>query len=196
MGKEKYLKKIEALFDKSSVVDTKSIRRIIGTNSFYEKQVINKLLRQKKIIRLAKGKYTTRTNPELAVLAFQPGYLGLQDSLSQHGLWEQETVPVIVTSKKVRTGMRNIGGMNVLVRRTLNKYMFGIDYMPTGELYLPYSDVEKTLIDIVQFREKIGAETIKTIKKRIDLKKLAQYLKHYPNRTRKITERLLEAQRK
>ena len=52
-----------------------------------------------------------------------------------------------------------------------------------GEFFLPYSDVEKTLIDMVYFKERIGA--LSNFKKRIDRKKLERYLGKYPIKFRK-----------
>jgi hypothetical protein len=99
-------------------------------------------------------------------------------ALSFHDLWEQETIPVILTSRKIRQGIRKIMNANVLVRRLDAKYSFGYDYHKQGDIYLPYSDIEKTLIDMVYFKEKLDEEFIRNIK--INMKKLDLYLKRYP----------------
>ena len=100
MGKEKYQDKIINLFEKSPVVDYSSIKRIIN-NPEYAKQLIRNLVLKKKIKKLTKGFYTKHDEPSLIVFCFKPSYLGLQDSLSMHNLWEQETIPVVITSKKI-----------------------------------------------------------------------------------------------
>jgi hypothetical protein len=46
-------------------------------------------------------------------------------------------------------------------------------------MYLPYSDIEKTFIDMVYFNEKISGE-VQEIIKQIDKKKLLSYLDIYP----------------
>lgn len=183
MGKEKYLSLVENLFQKSPVVSYSSIQRIIKAkkgNSLYAKQLTRQLILKGKIRKLAKGHYTSRNDSELIIFCLKPAYLGLQDALSYHGLWEQETVPVIITICKARQGLRNVLGGNVLIRRIDKSYMFGFDYVKHGEIYYPYSDIEKTLIDMVYFKEKLDAETIKNIVKRIDIAKLKKYLKKYP----------------
>ena len=76
--------------------------------------------------------------------------------------------------------------MNVLVRRMDKKYIFGFDYVLQGEYYFPYSDIEKTFIDMIHFKERLSDEAVKNIILRIDFKKLNSYLKNYPKRTRKI----------
>ena len=177
MGKEKYLKRIEELFDKSPVVDAKSIARIINSKTKvrqYHKQLIRNLILRGKIKRLTKGYYSKHDDPSLAVFCFKPAYLGLQDALSFHNLWEQETIPIIITTRKVRQGIRNILGTNVLIRRIDKKYFFGFDYYKQDNFYLPYSDVEKTVIDMAYFNE--PTEVV------VDRKKLKSYLKKYPKR--------------
>lgn len=189
MGKIKYLKDVESLFKKSMVVNSFSISRITK-NKQYTKQMIRNLISKKKINRLGKGCYTIHDDPSLAVFCFKPSYLGLQDALSFNNLWEQETIPIIVTTAKVRQGIRNILGTNVMIRRINKKYLFGFDYHNYSNFYLPYSDIEKTLIDLIYFKQPIDKETLKEIIKRIDEKKLIKYLKVYPER---IMKRVINA---
>ena len=178
MGKEKYQKNVEALFKKSPVVSFSSVARIIK-NKEYSKQLIRNLLLKEKIKRLAKGYYTIYDDPSLSVFCFKPSYLGLQNALSFHNLWEQETIPVIITTRKVRPGIRKVVGMNVLIRRIEKKYFFGFEYYQEGDFYFPYSDIEKTFIDMLYFKEKLSEEAMKNIFKKINLKKLNAYLKIY-----------------
>ena len=131
MVKEKYLKDIDNLFKKSAVVDFASIDRILQHKKNikqYTKQIVRNLIKKGKIQKIGKGIYTSLNESSLAVFSFSSAYLGLQDALSFHNLWEQETIPVIITSNNVRKGIRKIMGSNVLVRRINNKYMFGFDY--------------------------------------------------------------------
>ena len=185
MGKEKYLKQIESLFSKSPVVNYASIDRIIKNKkkvNGYAKRLINEMLKKEKIKRLAKGYYTKLDNVSLAIFCFQPAYFGLQDALSFHDLWEQETIPVIITTRKIRQGTRKVLGSNVFIRRIKRKYFFGIEYQQEGKIAVPYSDVEKTFIDMVYFKENLNKETINELKKRLDKKRLNLYLKRYPVR--------------
>ncbi|MBI4447487.1 hypothetical protein HY643_00760 [Candidatus Woesearchaeota archaeon] len=183
MGREKYLKEIKSLFAKSPVVSAKSINRLIQSKKKvkqYNKQLIRNLLLKGAIKKLAKGFYTIHGDPSLAVFCFEPAYLGLQDALSAYNLWEQETIPIIITSKKVRQGIRKILGANVLIRRMEKKYLFGFDYAKSGELYYPVADVEKTFIDMVYFKQRMDKDLLGNFKKRINKEKLKSYLKKYP----------------
>ena len=188
MGKEKYRNTVLALFEKSPVVSYNSISRIVNNEKKakgYSKRIINYLLKQGKIKKLTKGCYTALNNSSLAVFCFQPAYLGLQDALSFHNLWEQETIPVIITIRNIRTGIRKSLGSNILIKRIEKKLFFGFDSYQEGNYALPYSDIEKTLIDLVYFKQPIDKETIRNFKKKIDGKKLNSYLKEYPKEIRK-----------
>ena len=182
MGREKHLKNVLALFKKSPVVNYRSIEMIAGKQ--YAKQLIRNLALKGEIKKLAKGHYTIHDENSLSVFCFKPAYLGLQDALSFHNLWEQETIPIIITSRRVRQGIREILDSNVLIRRIDKKYLFGFDYYEQLGLYLPYSDIEKTLIDMVYFKEEISGEAMHNIAKKIDKKRLDSYLKAYPSRVR------------
>jgi predicted transcriptional regulator of viral defense system len=188
MGKQKYLTEIWNLFEKSPVVDFSSIERIVKDKKNikqYAKQLVRNLLLKNKIIRLTKGYYTSHDDISLAVFCFAPSYLGIQNALSFHNLWEQETVPTIISSNKIRAGIRSIYGLNIVIRRISPKYLFGFDYYEDGDFYLPYSDIEKTFIDMVYFKEYIDKEVIKEFRKKIDKKKLKSYLRKYPIKFRK-----------
>ncbi len=192
MGKEKYQKQIEELFKKGPVVNFNSIERIIKSKrniKQYSKQLVRNLLLKGKIKRLTKGYYSIYEDPSLNVFCFQPSYLGLQDALSIHNLWEQETIPIIITSKKVRQGLRKTKLGNILIRRIDKKYLFGVEYKKIGNFYLPYSDMEKTFIDMIYFKQKIDGGVLINIKKSIDKKKLNAYLKSYPKRFKKSLDK-------
>lgn len=146
----------------------------------YTKQLIKNLIKKGKINRLTKGYYSIYNDTSIAVYCFKPAYLGLQDALSFHNLWEQETIPVLITTKKIRQGIRKITGSNLLIKRINKRYFFGYNYQKEYSFYLPYSDIEKTLIDMIYFRQKINDATKEEIIKKIDVKKLNSYLKIYP----------------
>jgi len=156
MGKRKYLDSILKLFGKSPVVDFASVNRIVKNKKNvkqYTKQIIRNLVKQGKIYQLGKGLYTIHKDSSLAVFGFSPSYLGLQDALSFHNLWQQETNTLIITSKKVRAGLRKVLGVNTIIKRINPKYMFGFEYykypLEDREIYIPYSDIEKTFIDMI-----------------------------------------------
>ena len=89
-----------------------------------------------------------------------------------------------MTSKSTRTGLRKILGKNILIKKLSKKYFFGFDYVKDGILYIPYSDIEKTFIDMVVYNQKMEIGVINSIKKRINKKKLNDYLRKYPKMIR------------
>lgn len=188
MGKKKHAEKVELLFKKSPVVSFGSISRIVRSKkqaSQYGKQLIRNLLLSGRIKRLSKGCYTMHEEPSLAVFCFKPAYIGLHDALSFHNLWEQETIPVIITARKARPGARTIIGANALIRRIDKKYFFGFNYEKQGGFYLPFSDIEKTFIDMLYFRQRMDRDLVHAFKERIDTKKLMRYLSAYPESLRR-----------
>lgn len=192
MGKQIHLEKIEQLFEKSPLVTFSSIERIIQdkkNRSNYAKLLVSNLLKKGKIKRISKGIYTKHNENTLAVLAFNPAYLGLQSSLSHYGIWKQETIPIILTTKKVRRGIRNIFGTNVLIRNINKKYFFGFEFVKEGNFYLPYSNLEKTLIDLIIFNQNIDTKNLNKIKRLINKKKLNNYLKRYPKKIKNRVEK-------
>jgi predicted transcriptional regulator of viral defense system len=193
MGKQIHLEKIERLFDKSLVLDFKSIERVVGKKekSSYAKLLVSNLLKSGKIYKVGKGVYTKHSESSLGVFAFKPSYLGLQSALSFLGIWEQETIPIILTNRKIRRGIRKVMDSNILVRNIDKKYLFGFDLQKEGSFYLPYSDLEKTFIDMVVFNQKMSKEVIEKIMESINKKKLSGYLKRYGKNIRKRVEKIV-----
>jgi len=194
MGKEKYIKDALDFFGKTPVASTRDIELIVnkvGIKKSYLHLFIHNLVKSGKIKRITKGFYTIHDDPTVAVFCFRPAYIGLQDSLSIHNLWEQESNAVIITGRKVRNGIRNILGSSVVLKRIKRRYIFGYELVQYDNFYIPVSDVEKTLIDFVYFKEPLDKEVLNAIKKRIRIEKIKGYLKFYPNRIKKTVLKLL-----
>lgn len=188
MGKIKHLPQIKKLLKAGPVFTSKDVERIIK-NKRYSHLLLHNLSQKGEIKRIIKGCYAWEEDPILAVFCFRPSYIGLQGALSLHNLWEQETNVVIVTSLKIRTGIRKVFSTNVLIRRIQSKYLFGIDYFKYGNFYLPISDIEKTFLDLMFFKEIPSVEVIKEMKKHINRNKINSYLKKYPKSFRQIIKK-------
>ena len=147
-----------------------------GISRAYAKHLVHNLLKKKELLRVAKGFYSFQRDPAVSGFAFSPFYYGLQEALSLRNLWEQETNPVIITAKKARQGMRRILQSNFVVRRIDKKMFFGFEMINHFGIWVPVSDIEKTLIDFVYFNEKIPPEALKEIKKRLDKRILKGHL--------------------
>lgn len=189
MGKVKYINDIREFFKKSPVVGINSLKKFLNKkNKDYIYLIINNLLKRGEIKKITKGYYTIHEELPLIVFCLKPSYLGLQDALSAHELWEQETIPITITTRKIRQGIRKVFGNNVLVRRISKKYFFGIEYLKQGDFYFPYSDIEKTFIDMIYFKQYMDNEVLDNFKQKVNKDKLKKYLRVYPN---KIKSRVL-----
>jgi len=180
MAEMKRLDRIKDYAKRTPAFDTKSIVRLAGDRD-YAYLLLNRLLKAGQIRRITRGYYTVHGDPSLLVYCLKPAYLGLQDAMSFHNLWEQETIPIILTARRIRPGTRKVLGANVSVRRISSRHFFGYDYLRQGELLLPVSDIEKTFIDMIYFRE-LRRDMLKAFRDRIDPEKLAGYLKRYDRR--------------
>jgi predicted transcriptional regulator of viral defense system len=177
MGQMKMTDKIKEYARRTQVFDTKSVIRLVG-NENYAYLLLNHLVKRGEIKRLTKGYYTIHDDPSLIVYCLKPAYLGLQDAMSLHDLWNQETVPVVLTTRRIRPGVRKVMGNNVIIRRISAKHFFGYDHFRKGELMLPVSDIEKTFIDMAYFGY-TERERLRGFTGRMDIKKLMGYLKKY-----------------
>jgi len=191
MGKIKYLSKIKEFFEKTPAFLAKDVELIVK-NKKYAHLLLHNLCKKGNIFRLTKGCYTFYEDPIFSVFCFKPAYLGLQEALSLHNLWEQETNPIVLTTKKVRKGIREVLNSNLIVYHLPPKYFFGFELLSYGNFFIPVSDLEKTLIDLVYFKEIPSKEVIKEIRKKIQVAKLNSYLKRYPLEFRKIVNELVK----
>lgn len=183
MGRVVHLEKLREFAKSTPVFRAKDVEVLVN-NKRYGHLILHNLAERGEVKRVLKGWYSLHEDPTVAVFCFKPAYIGLQEALSLHGLWEQETNVVIVTTLKVRTGIRRIFDSNVILHRIDGRYFFGYDYIIYGNFFIPVSDVEKTLIDLVYFKELPGREVISSIKKKLDEEKFVRYLKRFPPRFR------------
>lgn len=135
-----------------------------GVPKGYAKILVHNELKKGELKRIKQGWYTYHDDPMLAVFAFAPAYLGLEAALSIYGLWEQQTVPVIITAKKVRTGVREILGSNMVIHRTSPAQLTGYQATNYYGFWLPVSTPKKTYADILHFREKLDPGTLRKLR--------------------------------
>jgi predicted transcriptional regulator of viral defense system len=175
--KGKHVERVREYLRRTPVASMNSISALVPDRN-YAHVLMSHLLERGEVRRITTGYYTVYEEPSLLVYCLRPAYIGLQDAMSFHELWEQETNPVVVTARKVRPGVRKVFGQNVVVRRISPEHFFGYDYLASGDFLLPVSDVEKTFIDMVYFRE-MRRDIVDGFRERIDREKLGRYLKKY-----------------
>lgn len=158
----------------------------------YLDQLLHNLVKQNKIIRITNGAYTFNKDLMVSGFAYSPFYYGLQEALSLRNLHEQETNPVIITTKKIKPGIKQIQGNNVLLRRIDRKYFFGIDFVKYYDMEIPVSDLEKTLIDFIYYNEPLSEDAKNGLLKNINKQKLKEYLLKYPESTRRKVQSFIK----
>jgi len=163
----------------------------LGISNGYRDVLLHNLAKKGELKKIKKGTYTFSSEITCAGFAYSPFYYGLQDALSMHNLWEQETNPIVITPQRARQGMRSFEGNNYLVRRISRSMFFGFSQVKYGGSFVPVSDVEKTLIDFFYFKEPLSKEALMEIKARMDKKVLEDYLKRCPKRLGKIVRKAI-----
>ena len=190
MGKVVHLGKIMEFAGKTPVFRARDVELIVKSKN-YSHLILHKLVREDRIRRVTKGWYSLYEDPMVSVFCFKPAYIGLQDALSFHGLWEQETNVTIVTSRKVRVGVRRILDSNVVLHNIDRRYLFGFDFLKYGEFFVPVSDVEKTLLDLVYFNEIPSKDVLNEARHKLNEDKLKKYLASYPSRIKDRIRRVV-----
>jgi predicted transcriptional regulator of viral defense system len=180
MGKIIYLNKIKEFIKSVPVFRVRDVEVIVG-NRNYAHLILYKLEKRGEIKRVTKGWYSIYEDPVFSVFCFKPSYIGLYEALSLYNLWEQETNVIIITARKIKSGIRKIFESNVILKRIEPKYLFGYDFISYKDFFIPVSDIEKTLIDFLYFKEKIPNETTKELIRKTNKKKIYEYLKKYPS---------------
>ena len=191
MRKDKHIAKIRDFIKRTPIFSSKDIERITK-NKNYAHLILNKLTNRGEIFRFVKGFYTSFNDPTYSVFCFKPDYIGLYEAFSLRNLWEQETNTIIITTKRVRSGIRKILDSNVIIKRIKPKYFLGFDYLKYDNFYIPVSDLEKPLIDLIYFKEPLTSQILKNIKKTIEKKKILKYLKSYPKNFQKFVLEKIE----
>lgn len=175
----KYMKEFISSFKSKPAFSTSEAKNFFsfreGPQGYY-KIVLNNLLKSGGIFRITRGHYTFHDEVQLAGFAFKPFYYGIQDALSLRNLWEQETNPVIITPRKVRSGTRTFQGRNYVVRWIDRKMFFGFSLLQYEEFFIPVADPEKIIIDMVYYHEFLPEETKEELMKVIKEDLLTEYL--------------------
>lgn len=164
------------------IVKLSNLRTALKTKKIsdaYLKRLINHMMRRGELKRITRGIYTFHNDITVVGFAFQPFYYGLENALTIKKMWEQGTNPIVITPKKVRTGIRKFGESNYVLQRIDKKLFFGYELIRYYDFWIPVSDPEKTLLDFVYFRHYLREDVLRELKRMIKKEKLAEYLKAY-----------------
>lgn len=180
-----YINRLRKHYKNEYTFSKQDVKRLFYKDNIsngYLDLLLHNLVKTGELKRITKGKYTFREDIMLSGFSFSPFYYALQEALSLRNLHEQETNPVIITTKKIKSGIRAVSGNNIVLRRISSKYFFGFDMIKYYDIEIPVSDLEKTLIDFIYYKEPLSKETKEEILKKINKQKLKEYLERYPKR--------------
>lgn len=167
-----------------------------GISDAYLKRMVNYLVGKGELKHITKGVYTFHDDITVVGFAFRPFYYGMENALTVMGLWEQGTNPIVVTPKKVKIGMRKFGSANYRIQRIRQELFFGYDLVKYYDFWIPVSDAEKTLLDLLYFRHYVRNDVLKSIVGNINAEKMDGYLARYPERFAASVSELLKTGRK
>jgi predicted transcriptional regulator of viral defense system len=145
----------------------------------YKKRLTHLLLSNGRIKRITRGVYTFHDDINVVGFAFSPFYYGLENALTMHGISTQGTNPIVITPRNVRQGLRVFEGRNYLIKRIPEALFFGYEMVKRGNFWVPVSDLEKTVIDMMYFDGYIRDELWPTILKELQMRRLNEYLGRY-----------------
>ncbi len=175
-------RRVEKILGYNAVFTNRDVR-VLTEDDDYADLFLHNLVKNGQTYRLTRGCYSWVEDPFLSVFCFKPAYLGLEFALSYYEVWDQETNPAIITYRRIRAGTREVLGTNVNLYRIKFDYFFGVDYLSHDEFYLPISNIEKTILDLIYFNRVPDKEVWSRLLKRADRKRLDSYIKKYPQRT-------------
>ncbi len=186
----KYINKIRERFGSYDypVFTITDLRVFLGNTRIsqrYLKLLINHLIRRKEITRISRGAYTFHKEMAVVGFAYSPFYYGMEDALSYRNLWTQSANPTIITTRNVRNGLRKFVNSNYMVKQAPTNLFFGFDFIKYYELWIPVSDPEKTLIDLVYYNHDIRVDALEKLADALNRRRLAEYLEHYSKNFRK-----------
>jgi len=194
----KYVEYVRKRFANAPALKITDLKVALGTRGIsknYLHLLVHNLLASGELKKITRGTYTFRDDAETVGFAFTPFYYGLEEALSLRNLWEQETNPVVITPRRVRSGVRTFEGRNYAVRHIAREMFFGFELVKYGDFWIPVSDAEKTLIDFVYFKQPLPQSALKELVSATDAAKLNKYLKRCPRWLEKRARQALEGKK-
>ena len=159
--------------------DTKLALKKKGISDNYMRLMLHKHYASGRIKRITKGVYTFHDDAIVVGFAFQPFYYGLESALSILGVSTQASNNIVMTTRNVRAGIRSFQGRNYRILRIESRLLFGFSTIKVGDFWVPISDLEKTVIDMLYFKVPIREELYPEISKKLDKRKFGEYLKSF-----------------
>jgi predicted transcriptional regulator of viral defense system len=147
---------------------------------------LSRMKSEGRIYTITKGVFSLKINDELVGFAFSPFYYGGLSAMMMRELTDKQVRLEIMTTKNVKNSILPVydGKSNVFLHHIPKRYYFGFEDLRYGDMTVPVSNPEKTLIDLFYYKTKIGILDYGGLLKAINKSKLNGYLEAYDNHTR------------
>jgi len=158
-------------------------------------RTLSYLKSKRRIFALRNGVYTVHKDGSVSGFGYGPFYYGLLYALTIRDLWTQNAEPEIMTLRRVRKSRVMIfgkQGIHVSVHHSVPRHFFGFDILRYGEIDIPVSDPEKTLIDLFYYNIRLPIQSYGPLLEKINRKKLMGYLEKYDNHTKKAVMNFIQ----
>ncbi|MFI5412843.1 MAG: hypothetical protein ACHQX1_03040 [Candidatus Micrarchaeales archaeon] len=190
----KYTKQFLKYFEKFPAFTVKDVKLFLRKNradKSYYKIFLHNMIKSRRVFIIRRGSYTLHDDPMIAGFAFTPFYYGMETSLTHYKLWDYVTPISIITTNRIRKGSIELLGRNASIRKVQRDKFFGYSMIQYKDTYIPMADIEKTLIDSVYFHARFSKQVYAAMAKKINRRKLNNYLKHYSEIIKKQINNLL-----
>ncbi|MDE1823409.1 MAG: hypothetical protein KGH50_03730, partial [Candidatus Micrarchaeota archaeon] len=139
-----------------------------------------------RIYRIVKGVFSLQRRDEFAGFAFTPFYYGGLAALMIRDLIDDQVRMEVMTTRPVKRSFLGIygGSIRIVLHHIPRKYYFGFEDVKYGNIIVPVSDPEKTLIDLFYYKRRMSVQDYAELLKRIKPRKLRGYLKAYDGHTK------------
>lgn len=153
---------------------------------------LNRWVKSGWLIRIGQGKYQIKDQVVdekiVANQQYTPSYLSFESALTEYGVLNQ--IPYTLTYASTNMTKRiQIFKKNIEFRKLSKKYFFG--YQLVDGLYIAYA--EKALVDSIYLmslgKDKLDFEELNLNK--LSKTKFLKYLKPFPNKTKRLAEKLM-----
>ena len=148
---------------------------------------LSRMVRGEKLYTVKKGIFSLEQRDEFVGFAFTPFYYGGLTALMITDLIDDQVKMEIMTTHKIKKSFIDVykGKSHVEVHHLPKKYYFGFTEMRYGDIIVPVSDPEKTLIDLFYYNKRLFKRNYAELIKHVNMKTLEKYLNCYDKRIKK-----------
>jgi predicted transcriptional regulator of viral defense system len=147
---------------------------------------LSRMAKKHRIYKVTKGVFSLQKRDEFAGFAFTPFYYGGLAALMIGDLIDDQVKMEVMTTRPVKRSLLEIygGSSRIVLHHIPKKYYFGFEDVRYGDIIVPISDPEKTLIDLFYYKSRMSIQDYAELLKAVKLRKLRDYLKVYDNHTK------------